>query len=57
MYLATLTGSVDSNSLNVIYNLADFVNKIAFGLVIWVAAMQSGNARVNNFITLKIGNE
>jgi len=33
-----LTGGVDSNTLNVIYNLADFINKIAFGLVIWVAA-------------------
>ena len=40
-----LTGSVDDNSLNMIYNLADFVNKIAFGLVIWVAAMQSTNTR------------
>ena len=40
-----LTGSVDDSSLNVIYNLADFVNKIAFGLVIWVAAMQSTNTR------------
>ena len=40
-----LIGSVDDNSLNVIYNLADFVNKIAFGLVIWVAAIQSTNAR------------
>jgi len=37
-----LTGSVDSNSLNVIYNIADFVNKIAFGLVIWAAAVSSG---------------
>ena len=25
-------------TLNLIYNLADFVNKIAFGLVIWAAA-------------------
>ena len=33
-----LTGGVDSNRLNVIYNFADFINKIAFGLVIWVAA-------------------
>ena len=40
-----LTGNVDDNSLNMIYNLADFVNKIAFGLVIWVAAMQSTNTR------------
>ena len=37
-----LTGGVDANSLNVIYNLADFVNKIAFGLVIWAAAVSSG---------------
>jgi len=37
-----LTDSVDSNSLNVIYNLADFINKIAFGLIIWVTAISSG---------------
>ena len=37
-----LSGSVDANSLNVIYNIADFVNKIAFGLVIWSAAVNSG---------------
>ena len=36
-----LTGGVDVNSLNIIYNIADFINKIAFGLVIWVAAMQN----------------
>ncbi len=36
-----LAGGVDANSLNIIYNLADFVNKIAFGLVIWAAAMQN----------------
>jgi bacteriorhodopsin len=36
-----LTGGVDDNVLNVIYNLADFLNKIAFGLVIWAAAMSS----------------
>ena len=36
-----LTGGVDPNSLNIIYNIADFFNKIAFGLVIWVAAMQN----------------
>ena len=37
----TVTGGIDSNSLNVIYNLVDFINKIAFGLVIWVAAVSS----------------
>ena len=40
-----IIGSVDDNSLNMIYNLADFFNKIAFGLVIWVAAMQSTNTK------------
>ena len=39
--LGYLTGGVDANSLNIIYNLADFINKIAFGLVIWAAAMQN----------------
>ena len=37
-----LTGGVDVNVLNVIYNLADFINKIAFGLIIWAAADSSG---------------
>ena len=40
-----LTGGVDANSLNIIYNLADFINKIAFGLVIWAAAASSAGAR------------
>ena len=31
-------GSSDSEALNIIYNLADLVNKAAFGLAIWVAA-------------------
>ena len=37
-----LNGGVDNNSLNVIYNLADFINKIAFGLIIWAAAVSGG---------------
>ena len=40
-----LTGGVDAESLNVIYNLADFINKIAFGLIIWAAAMSGQGAR------------
>ena len=36
--LGYMTGSVDPASLNGIYNIADFVNKIAFGLMIWAAA-------------------
>jgi len=40
-----LTGGVDSNALNTIYNLADFINKIVFGLVIWAAAMSNTSRR------------
>jgi hypothetical protein len=36
--LGYMTGSVDESSLNIIYNFADLVNKIAFGLLIWYAA-------------------
>tara|TARA_B100001123_G_C15111223_1_gene947549 strand:- start:121 stop:891 length:771 start_codon:yes stop_codon:yes gene_type:complete len=39
--LGYLAGGVDENTLNIIYNLADFINKIAFGLVIWSCAMQN----------------
>ena len=40
------TGGVDNASINVIYNAADLLNKIVFGLIIWSAAMQqSGRAR------------
>ena len=40
-----LAGGIDTNTLNVIYNLADFVNKLAFGLVIWAAATSSAGRR------------
>ena len=43
-----LTGGVDANALNIIYNLADFINKIAFGLVIWAAAMQNTRLKQDN---------
>ena len=36
-------GGIDAGSLNLIYNLADFVNKIAFGMVIYVAAVSDSN--------------
>ena len=32
--------SVDVNTLNGVYNIADFVNKILFGLIIWNAAVK-----------------
>jgi bacteriorhodopsin len=36
--LGYMVESADTSALNLIYNLADFVNKIAFGVVIWAAA-------------------
>jgi bacteriorhodopsin len=36
-----LQGSVDDDILNLVYNLADFVNKIAFCLAIWSCAKSS----------------
>ena len=36
-------GGVDAGSLILIYNLADFVNKIAFGMAIYVAAVSDSN--------------
>jgi len=35
-----MMGSVDQGSLNIIYNLADFINKILFGLIIWNVAVK-----------------
>ena len=40
-----LTGGVDSNALNIVYNLVDFINTITFGLVIWAAAMSNTSRR------------
>ena len=40
-----VTNSIDDNLLNLIYNIADFINKIVFGLVIWAAAMQNTTPR------------
>lgn len=37
-YFLGYTGGASPDALNLIYNLADFVNKIAFGVVIWAAA-------------------
>lgn len=40
-YIMGYTGSASPEALNIVYNLADFVNKIAFGVVIWAAATSS----------------
>ena len=42
--LAYMGGSTpDSATLNIVYNLADLVNKAAFGLAIWAAATSTDN--------------
>ena len=37
-YVVGYTGGGSAGGINIIYNLADFINKIAFGVVIWAAA-------------------
>ncbi len=44
-FIEHLGGGVDTNSLNIIYNLADFLNKIIFGFVVYRAVMN--DTRVN----------
>ena len=34
-FLGYLAGGVNEGTLNLVYNLADFINKILFGIVIW----------------------
>ena len=38
-----LMGAVDASTLNLIYNLADFINKILFGLIIWHVAVKESS--------------
>jgi len=40
-FFGYLMGAVNDNALNLVYNLADFVNKIAFCLAIWQSARNS----------------
>jgi bacteriorhodopsin len=42
-FMGYLAGGVDEGALNLIYNLADFINKILFGIVIWSAAVSDSN--------------
>merc|ERR1712110_234172 len=44
-FFGYLLGSVEDNSLNLIYNVAVFVNKIWFCLAIWGAAKSETRAR------------
>ena len=44
-FFGYLTGGADAVTLNVIYNVADVVNKIAFVAVIWAAATASSGKK------------
>ena len=49
-FFGYLTGSdpaTSANALNVIYNLADVLNKIAFGLIIWTVAVSESERSAN----------
>ena len=39
-----LLESSNINAVNIIYNYADLINKTAFGLVIWAAAIKDSEA-------------
>ena len=43
-FMGYLAGGVDSNALNIIYNIADVWNKIAFGVIIWNVAVTESEA-------------
>ena len=43
-FFGYLLGSVDDDALNLVYNLADFINKIAFCLAIWACVKNDTRA-------------
>jgi len=44
-FFGYLAGGTDVGTLNIVYNLADVLNKIAFGLFIWYAANEATSAK------------
>merc|ERR1711879_526534 len=47
-FFGYLQGAVKDDVLNLVYNLADFVNKIAFCLAIWSSAKQDTREKIGN---------
>merc|ERR1719345_211421 len=45
-FFGVLTGGVDAVTLNVVYNIADFVNKIGFVLSCWSCAKSDSEGKV-----------
>jgi len=50
-FFGYLTGAVDEHVLNAVYNIADFVNKIAFCLAIWQSAKNSTLAEKDGLLS------
>merc|ERR1719229_137717 len=49
-FFGYLLGGVDDSALNLVYNLADFVNKIAFCLAIWASAKKSTAEKADSLL-------
>merc|ERR1711948_130900 len=45
-FLGSLVGAVNDGALNLVYNLADFVNKIGFCLAIWASAKKDTEGKL-----------
>ena len=43
-YLTGAGPDQSADALNIIYNFADFLNKIAFGLIIWAVAVSQSES-------------
>jgi len=46
-FFGYMAGGTDEGTLNIVYNLADVLNKIAFGLFIWYAANEETSAKTS----------
>ena len=52
-FLGYLGGGADLGTVNVIYNIADLVNKTAFGLAIWAGATMDSQTEMDSRISNK----
>jgi bacteriorhodopsin len=53
-FIGYFTGGADVGTMNIIYNVADFWNKIAFGLVIWAAAVADTESQENKKVSAEV---
>ncbi|MFT5100776.1 MAG: bacteriorhodopsin [Patiriisocius sp.] len=50
-FIGYFTSGADVGTMNIIYNVADFINKIAFGLIIWAAAVADTEDQASKTVT------